>query len=112
MPNLKQPNICINVVSSLSHLELLQYDAEHGNFIHLDTEEFSFDPATREMLDEPERFQSLIKRLFDKNKIPYASFTSLVLPSFFTRQYTVPDDVSKDDMEGVFGHRGRAILCL
>jgi hypothetical protein len=85
----KSANICINITSTLNRMELLEYDAGKGNFVHLDAEEFMFDPATREMLEDEDKFKMCIRRLYERNKIPLKSLSTLVLPSFFTRQYTV-----------------------
>jgi hypothetical protein len=101
MAKQRPANICINVVSSLSHLELLEYDTSKGSFTHLDSEEFMFDPATRELLDDEERFKTMIKRLYERNKIPFKHQTTLVLPSFFTRQFVIPEDVLGEDLKMV-----------
>lgn len=95
----KSANICINIASTLNRLELLEYDPVKGNFIHLDSEECMFDPATREFLDDKEKFSFVIRRLFERNKISLKSYTSLVIPSFFTRQYTVPENVLGDELK-------------
>ncbi len=94
----KTANICINILASMSHLELLQYDIQKSSFEHMDSEEFLFDPSTREFLEDDEQFKTVIKRLFDRNKIPYRTPTSLVFPSFFTRQYSIPDDLLGEDL--------------
>lgn len=101
MAKYKSACICINIMSELSHLELLEYDSGRGSFLHLDSEDFMFDPATREPLDDEEHFQTLIKRLYDRNKIPYKHPTVVVVPSFFTRQYTIPEDVLGEDLKTI-----------
>lgn len=97
----RTPPVCINIVSELSHLELLQYDPKKGNFIALDSDEFMFDPASREMLEDEERLKIVLKRLYERNKIPLNTPTTLVLPSYFTRQYTLPDDAVIDDLSSI-----------
>lgn len=101
MAKQKSAYICLNVVSSLSHIELLEYDTAKGAFVHLDCEEFMFDPATRELLDEEERLKTVIKRLYERNKIAFKRNTTLVLPSFFTRQFTVPEEMLGEDLKFV-----------
>ncbi len=99
MAKRKAANICINIVSSLAHIELLEYNAGKGSFVHLDSEHFMFDPATRDLLDPEEELKSVIKRLYLRNKIPNKQPTTLVVPSFFTRQYSVPDDMMNMDLK-------------
>ncbi len=103
MARRKTANICINLVPSLSHFELLQYDITKGAFVRMDSEAFMFDPASRELLDEEERLKTVIKRLYDRNKIPLKAPSTLVIPSFFTRQYTLPEDVLTEDLKGILG---------
>lgn len=98
----KSANICINLVPELTHFELLQYEAGSGSFTHVDAEEFMFDPATREPLDGgEEQLKAILKRLYERNKVPLRSPTTLVIPSFFTRQYTVPEGILSEDLATV-----------
>lgn len=98
----KNAPICINLVSELSHLELLNCDPNSSQFIiNADSEEFMFDPATRNMLDDVVRFKLILKRLYERNKIPLKTPTCLVLPSFFTRQYTLPSDILGEDVKTI-----------
>ncbi len=101
MAKAKTANLCINIVASLSHVELLQYDAAKGAFEVTDSEEFMFDPATRELIDDEDRLKTNIKRLFERNKILFRTQTTLVLPSFFTRQYALPEDVLAEDIKPI-----------
>jgi hypothetical protein len=94
----KTAHICLNLTSSLEWLELLQYDVKKGDFVHLDAEAVMFEPQTRDYLDEEEMFRLTLKRLYERNKIPFKSPTNLVLPSFFTRQYTLPEDLLGEDL--------------
>jgi hypothetical protein len=95
----KTAHICINLTPDLAHLELLQYDAAKGVFVKTDSEELLLDPSTREILEEEGRLKAIIKRLYERNKIPTTSYTALVVPSFFTREYQLPDGVPADDLK-------------
>ena len=99
MARSKQANICINIMSSLNHIELLQYDVLKGSFVKVDSEECMFDPATRDLLDDLEQFKSHLKRLYGRNKVPLKAPTTLILPSFFTRQFNVPENVLGEDLK-------------
>ena len=91
--------VCINILPSFTKLELVQYDPAAGAFLALDSDEFMFDLATREMVYDQESFRMVIKRLYERNKIPLRTPTTIVVPSFFTRQYAPPEGV--DDMEEI-----------
>jgi len=94
----RSANICINLVPSLSHLELIRYDSSKGSFLTLDSEEVMFDPATRDLLEGEDRIKSSIRRLYERNRIPLKTPTTLILPSFFTRQYSIPEDILNEDL--------------
>ena len=82
----------------MTSMELIQYEAGTGRFLKLDHEEFLIDPLTREMVEGADRFKTSVKRLFDRNKISTRSITSLVLPSFFTRDYEIPEGLEGEDL--------------
>ncbi len=94
----KSANLCVNVLSTLSHVELLEYDLLEGRFLHLDSEEFLIDPTTRDFLDTGERFKQVIKRLYERNRIPLKTPTNIVVPSFFTRQFQVPESILAEEL--------------
>lgn len=93
--------ICLNFMSSLTTIELLQFNARQGKFLRLDSEEFMLDPATREGLDDAIQLKNTIKRLYDRNKILLKSATCVVVPSFFTRQYAIPSQTPDDEIKTI-----------
>jgi len=98
MSKVKANNICLNIFSSLSHLELLQYDVLKGQFLKVDSVEIMFDPATRDFLEDASHFKSAVLKLYQRNKIPTRIPATLVVPSFFTREYEVPETVEGEDI--------------
>jgi len=93
--------ICINMASTLNHLELVHYDPAKGTFVAVDTEPCMFDPTTRESLEAGDVFEHAIKRLFDRNRIGLKSPTVMVVPSFFTRHYEMVDTADMGDMKSL-----------
>jgi hypothetical protein len=101
MAKVKDANICIHIRPSLDTLELLQYNASKGSFVKLDAEQFAFDPSTRDLLEDVESLKLVLRRLYERNKIPLTHNTSLVVPAFFTRQYSMPESLESQDLNAV-----------
>lgn len=97
----KSTYVCINITASLNRIELIQYDIAQENCTYMDSEECYFDPATRELQEDPERFQTALKRLYERNKIPFKTPTVLIIPSYFTRQYEIPQGIADEDLETI-----------
>lgn len=97
----KSHQICVNILSSLNTIELLQYDLTKHSFIRVDVEPFLFDPSTREPIPGTPQLKQAIKHLYERNKISFQAITTLVVPSFFTRQYSVPDDLMGEDLKTI-----------
>jgi hypothetical protein len=95
--------IVINLLSGLNTLELVSLKSNDKNDVddiaHAVCEPLPpnvFDPLTRQLVDA-EAFGNHLKQLFEKHRIPLSSPTQLVLPSFFTRQYTLESSFSASE---------------
>lgn len=93
----KNTSVSINVFPTLDYIELVQFDGKTGELDKATSLPCQFDITTRQMVDRDQMAQT-IRDLYNLNRVPLATPTVLVLPSFFTREIELPSEFSRDEL--------------
>lgn len=94
----KNTAVCIHVLPSLDHLEIIQLDLKHQNNVEKSSSlPGTFDQNTR-LIPDIDQLGQNIKDLYDAARIPINTPTVLVLPSFFTRETEMSSETGKEEL--------------
>ncbi|MBX2859738.1 MAG: hypothetical protein KTR14_00765 [Vampirovibrio sp.] len=88
---------CVNVSSSLDHLELIKINEKDGQIEAAFSSPAYFD-LTNRSLSDVEQFIMTLKELYSANQVPTNTPTILVLPSFLTREIELPSEFSDEEI--------------
>lgn len=89
----------VNFSPNFNFVEFIVYDLKNARLLCLDHEPFHYvDNQTREMEEDTEALKQFIKRLYERNNIPMGTPTTLVMPSFLTREMVPPEGLDIGDL--------------
>lgn len=97
--DIRKPVVCLSFTPNFKSLEFIVFDLRERQVIKTDHEAFSIeDPQIREIDEEAVRLKVMLKRFYDRNGLSVTTPTTLVLPSFFSRDMPKPSGVQDSEM--------------
>ena len=91
--------VTISFSPNFQFVEFIVYDLKNSRLLRLDHEPFRYkDNQTREMEEDDHGLKQFIKRLYERNNIPLSTPTTLVMPSFLTREMVPPEGIDVGDL--------------
>jgi hypothetical protein len=89
----------IHLLPSFEYLEMIQVDKSTGQILSKDSVVVDFMDQAARTISDVNQFSAAVRHLYEQTKTPLTTPTVFVLPSYYTREYELPDGFNDKEVE-------------